>query len=187
MRKVIAVATKELRQILRDRRTLLILLFIPAFFLLLYGYALNFDIRNVSILVKDQDRSTKSRELVSAFINSGYFNLIGYVDSDREIDRLIDMIGAVRSARAEVGISPGVKLTANVADPQDITVLLAYKYAAPLERLGRIERFDSNPLDVPHGARIEPPHNSHEADPGLLFAARDCRLNRRGSPVLGEQ
>ncbi len=47
MRKAMAVASKELRQILRDRRTLLILLFVPAFFLLLYGYALNFDIRNV--------------------------------------------------------------------------------------------------------------------------------------------
>ena len=96
MHKVVAVGTKELRQILRDKRTLLILLFIPAFFLLLYGYALNFDIRNVSLVVKDQDRSTKSRELVSAFVNSGYFNLVGYVDSDREIDRLIDE-GRVRT------------------------------------------------------------------------------------------
>lgn len=96
MRKVLAVGAKELRQILRDKRTLLILLFIPAFFLLLYGYALNFDIRNVSIVVKDQDRSTKSRELVSAFVNSGYFTLAGYVDSDREIDRLIDE-GRVRT------------------------------------------------------------------------------------------
>jgi ABC-2 type transport system permease protein len=105
MRKVIAVATKELRQILRDRRTLLILLFIPAFFLLLYGYALNFDIRNVSIVVKDQDRSTKSRELVSAFVNSGYFNLLGYVDSDREIDRLVDE-GRVRTVLV---IPPGLE------------------------------------------------------------------------------
>ena len=48
MRRAWAVAVKELRQIRRDRRTLLILLFIPAFFLLLYGYALNFDIRHVS-------------------------------------------------------------------------------------------------------------------------------------------
>ena len=46
--------------------------------------------------MKDQDRSTKSRELVSAFVNSGYFNLVGYVDSDREIDRLIDE-GRVRA------------------------------------------------------------------------------------------
>ena len=48
MRKTLAVATKELRQIGRDRRTLMILLFVPAMFLLLYGYALNFDIRNIA-------------------------------------------------------------------------------------------------------------------------------------------
>ena len=86
MRKTLAVASKELRQILRDRRTLLILLFVPAFFLLLYGYALNFDIRNVTLAVQDQDRSAKSRELVSAFVNSGYFSLVGYVDSPTELD-----------------------------------------------------------------------------------------------------
>lgn len=90
MLKTIAVATKEMRQIARDRRSLLILLFIPAFFLLLYGYALNFDIRNVTLAVQDQDRSTKSRELVSAFVNSGYFSLQGYVDSPKELDRMVD-------------------------------------------------------------------------------------------------
>ncbi len=45
--KALAVAVKEFRQIGRDRRTLMILLFVPAFFLLVYGYALNFDIRNI--------------------------------------------------------------------------------------------------------------------------------------------
>ena len=43
-----AMVRKELRQISRDRRTLLILVFVPALFLLLYGYALNFDIRNIA-------------------------------------------------------------------------------------------------------------------------------------------
>jgi len=90
MRQTIAVASKELRQILRDKRTLLILLFIPAFFLLLFGYALNFDIRNVTLAVQDQDRSTRSRELVSAFVNSGYFSLVGYEDSPKALDRLVD-------------------------------------------------------------------------------------------------
>jgi ABC-2 type transport system permease protein len=96
MRKVVAVATKELRQIVRDRRTLMILLFVPGFFLLLYGYALNFDIRNVALVVKDQDRTTMSRELISAFVNSGYFRLVDQLQSDREIERLIDE-GAVRA------------------------------------------------------------------------------------------
>jgi ABC-2 type transport system permease protein len=96
MRKTLAVASKELRQILRDRRSLLILLFVPAFFLLLYGYALNFDIRNVHLAVQDKDRSTKSRELLSSFVNSGYFSLVGYVDSPSQLDRLVDE-GRVRA------------------------------------------------------------------------------------------
>ena len=60
--KALAVAVKEIRQICRDRRTLTILLFVPAFFLLLYGYALNFDIRNIPLAVQDNDRSSASRE-----------------------------------------------------------------------------------------------------------------------------
>ena len=76
MRKALAVGRKEFRQILRDRRTLMILLFVPAFFLLLYGYALNFDIRHVALAVEDRDRTAESRALVSAFVNSGYFDLV---------------------------------------------------------------------------------------------------------------
>jgi ABC-2 type transport system permease protein len=90
MRKTRAVAIKELRQMGRDRRTLMILLFVPAMFLLLYGYALNFDIRNIGLVVQDRDRSVASRALVSAFVNSGYFDLVADVSSDREIERLID-------------------------------------------------------------------------------------------------
>ena len=88
--KTLAVARKEMRQIGRDRRTLLILLFVPVFFLLVYGYALNFDIRHVRIAVQDNDRSTASRELISSFVNSGYFDLYGEVANDAEISRVID-------------------------------------------------------------------------------------------------
>ncbi len=90
MRALVAVAVKELHQIARDRRTLGILLLLPALMLLLYGYALNFDIRNVRIAVQDLDRSTRSRELVSAFVNSGYFDLVGYVDATSEMNVLVN-------------------------------------------------------------------------------------------------
>jgi ABC-2 type transport system permease protein len=90
MRTIVAVATKELHQISRDRRTLAILLLFPAFILLIYGYALNFDIRNVRLAVQDRDRSTSSRELVSAFVNSGYFQLVAYVEADADASRLFD-------------------------------------------------------------------------------------------------
>jgi ABC-2 type transport system permease protein len=90
MRKAIAVANKEVRQIVRDRRTLMILVFVPAMFLLLYGYALNFDIRDVPLAVEDRDRSVASRKLISAFVNSGYFDLVADVTSYEETERLID-------------------------------------------------------------------------------------------------
>lgn len=97
MRKMLAVGTKELRQIARDRRTLLILLFVPALFLLLYGYALNFDIRNIALAVEDRDRTSTSRLVVSAFVNSGYFEYAAGVTGSGEIERLIDR-NAIRAA-----------------------------------------------------------------------------------------
>ena len=90
MKKALSVGVKEFRQIARDRRTLMILLFVPAFFLLLYGYALNFDIRNIRLAVEDNDRSSTSREVVSAFVNSGYFDLVATISSDADIVRLLD-------------------------------------------------------------------------------------------------
>ena len=91
MRGVLAVCRKELRQIARDRRTLMILVFIPTFFLLLYGYALNFDIRNIALAVEDRDGTPDSRALVSAFVNSGYFDLVASVYSPAEAERLLDL------------------------------------------------------------------------------------------------
>ena len=120
MRQTLAVASKELRQILRDRRSLMILLFIPAFFLLLFGYALNFDIRNVTLAVQDKDRSAKSRELVSAFVNSGYFSLVGYVDAPDELDRLVDK-GQVR---AILSIPPGFDRDLAIKQPVTVQIII---------------------------------------------------------------
>ncbi len=89
MRKALAVGRKEFRQIVRDPRTLMILLFIPAFFLLLYGYALNWDIRHVKLAVEDRDQTTASRALVSSFVNSGYFDFVASI-TEPEITPLMD-------------------------------------------------------------------------------------------------
>lgn len=120
MRQLLAVSSKELRQILRDKRSLLILLFVPAFFLLLFGYALNFDIRDVRLAVQDQDRSTKSRELVSSFVNSGYFSLVGYVDSPRELDRLVDQ----NQVRAILAIPAGFDRDLSMRQPVTVQVII---------------------------------------------------------------
>jgi ABC-2 type transport system permease protein len=88
--KALAVGRKELRQIVRDVRTLLILLFIPGFFLLLYGYALNWDIRHVRLAVMDRDHTADSRALIASFTNSTYFDVVADVTSMREVEHLMD-------------------------------------------------------------------------------------------------
>jgi ABC-2 type transport system permease protein len=120
MRTALAVGSKELRQIARDRRTLLILLFVPAFFLLLYGYALNFDIRHIKLAVQDRDRSTFSRELVSSFVNSSYFDLVGYVDADDEISRLIDR----SEVRAVIAVPAGFERDIRSGHPVTVQVVI---------------------------------------------------------------
>jgi drug efflux transport system permease protein len=115
MSKALAVYRKELRQIRRDRRTLTTIIFVPAFFLLLYGYALNFDIRHIALAVQDRDSSPESRALVSAFVNSGYFDRVADAYSPAEIDRLLDL----NLARAALVVPEGFgRDVANGRSPQ---------------------------------------------------------------------
>jgi ABC-2 type transport system permease protein len=120
MMTVRAVAQKEFRQIARDRRTLLILLFVPAMFLLLYGYALNFDIRDVPLAVEDRDRSSDSRALVSAFVNSGYFTLVADVTARGELDRLFNR----NEARAALIIPSGFGRDVQTRRPVQVQIII---------------------------------------------------------------
>jgi ABC-2 type transport system permease protein len=120
MKAIAAVALKEMRQIRRDRRTLLIIVFIPAFFLFLYGYALNFDIRHVSLAVEDRDGSTESRALVARFVASTYFDLVATVTSGREADRLME----TGDIRALLVIPEGFSSVLRQGDVADVQVIL---------------------------------------------------------------
>jgi len=115
-----AVAIKELRQIRRDRRTLMVMLFLPGFFLLLYGYALNFDIRHVALVVQDRDETAESRRLVSRFVDSTYFELVGTASSDAEIGRVLDS----GEARAVLVIPEGFGNDITQRVPVTVQVLL---------------------------------------------------------------
>jgi ABC-2 type transport system permease protein len=117
--KTLAVARKEFRQIGRDRRTLVILLVLPIFFLLLYGYALNWDIRDVRLAVDDQDHSAESRSLVSAFVNSGYFDLVAAA-RDSTFSPLMDR----HDVRAILVIPPGLGRAVRTRSPVAVQILL---------------------------------------------------------------
>jgi ABC-2 type transport system permease protein len=134
VRKALAVYRKELRQIRRDRRTLMTIVFVPAFFLLLYGYALNWDIKHIALAVQDRDQSAESRALVAAFVNSGYFDRIGDAWSPEEIDRLLDLDTARAvlvvpegfSRDLAAGRAPQVQLLVNGENANTATTVMGY-------------------------------------------------------------
>ena len=95
--RMVSIILKEFRQISRDKRTLGLLIVIPSFLLVIMGYAINFDIKHIPIAAYDQEKSRDSREFVSAFTTSEYFDLKYDLNSSQEANELIDG-GKVRVA-----------------------------------------------------------------------------------------
>jgi len=89
-RRVFEMVRKEFRQIFRDPRLRGVIFVAPIIQLLAFGYAVSTDVRNVSTLVVDHDRSRASRELIEAFTASGYFRVLGYADRPADIVRALD-------------------------------------------------------------------------------------------------
>ncbi len=74
MRRIRFLARKELYHILRDPRSLAIVLAMPVLMTFLYGYAINMDINHITLAVVDRDQTHDSRELAAAFYHSTYFD-----------------------------------------------------------------------------------------------------------------
>jgi len=74
--RIRAIAAKEVFHILRDPRTLVIIFLMPLLQLIIFGYAMNTEIRHVKLAVRDQSHSSASREIISAFGSTDYFRVI---------------------------------------------------------------------------------------------------------------
>lgn len=86
---VLPVMKKEFRQIRRDTRSLIFMIFIPAFMLIMFGYALNFDVKHIPLAVVDQDNSRASRELAEKFGTTEYFEVKAVLSKTAELDGLM--------------------------------------------------------------------------------------------------
>lgn len=89
---------KEFRQLLRDRRTRAVIFVSPLLQLLMFGYAVNTDIRDTATFVVDLDATAASRRLVDAFVATGYFEVVG------RSDRPADLVRALDHGHALIGI-----------------------------------------------------------------------------------
>ena len=134
MRRAWAVAVKELRQIRRDRRTLGILVFVPTFFLFLYGYALNFDIRHIAVHIEDRDGSTDSRRLIAILQGSEFFEVLAVTPAagagpaalDRGEARALIVIPAGFSSSVRTGGTAEVQVIVNGDNANTATTIVGY-------------------------------------------------------------
>jgi ABC-2 type transport system permease protein len=99
LRRTRAVARKEFLHIVRDPRSLVMALALPLLMILLFGYALTLDVDRIPTVIYDSDQSPESRELISRFQGSRYFQILGAVSDygtiERKIDREECMLGIV--------------------------------------------------------------------------------------------
>ena len=89
LKRTWAISRKELIHIRRDPISLLQIILLPVVLLLLYGYALTFDIKNVTMAIYDQERSQLSEDFINQFRGSDYFRIVKYTPSYNELTRLI--------------------------------------------------------------------------------------------------
>lgn len=115
-RRLRAVAKKEFIHVFRDWRSLFLALAIPMVLILLFGYALDLDLRNVPTVVWDQSRTPTSREFVSFFDGSPYFSVFKYCDNYRTVQRDLE------SGRAIIALIIPADFTKNILADRDTSV-----------------------------------------------------------------
>jgi ABC-2 type transport system permease protein len=161
----LVIAWKELLQLRRDKLTLAMMAVMPVVMLLLFGYAINTDVRHIPTLVDDHDRSAESRDLTRRMEATGFYDLVGEAESYEDIDR------ALRSGRARAAIvipplysedlasgrTAHVQLVVDGSDPQVVgsaqntaALLVATRSAqVRVERLARVGgRLGPEPIDL---------------------------------------
>jgi ABC-2 type transport system permease protein len=96
--RLAAVAMKELTQIRRDVRSLIIVVIMPIVLVLLFGYGVSLDLKHLPLYVYDRDGSQQSQDLLRRFRASEYFTI------KRAMNNYPELVRAIDEGRAEMGL-----------------------------------------------------------------------------------
>ncbi len=137
-RRLAAVAKKEFIHVLRDWRSLFLSLAIPVILIMLFGYALTLDLRNVPTVVWDQSKTPGSRELIDLFAGSPYFSVKGNLSSYPELIDYLDRGRALVAvvipydfaSKLEAGKKTAIQILCDGSDAN--TSRLAMNYATAI-------------------------------------------------------
>jgi ABC-2 type transport system permease protein len=141
--RMMAVLVKEFIQLTRDRITYALILAVPVIQMLLFGYAINTDPRHLPTAVLIQENSVFARSIVSAMVNSSYFDIVRQARSPAELDALV-RTGEVQFAVTIPGDftrrvvrrdHPQILVEADATDPTATGSALAALASLPSEAL----------------------------------------------------
>ena len=135
--RLLAVARKEVIQILRDSRSLAIVVIMPVTLMLLFGYGVNLDLKGLPVYVYDRDGSQQSQDLLKRFQASDYFHIVRVVNGYPALTRALDdghaKMGLVVpwdfSERLRAGGPVQVQALVDGTDDNTANVLIGYTQA----------------------------------------------------------
>ena len=136
---------KEFIQVFRDPRMRAVILVVPCMEVLVIGYAVNMDIRDIRTAVYDLDNTPASRELLARFSANGYFNVVARVDDDRRMQDLIDRsqvqivlrIDHGFAGDLEAGRTAAIQVICDGTDSNTAGIAMSYVNRSPATIPGR--------------------------------------------------
>jgi len=167
---------KEFIQMRRDRLTLGIMVGIPVIQLLLFGFAIQTDVRHIPTVVLDESRTPASRDIIQAFANTGSFRIVGHVDGRRALDAAIArgdaQAGIVVPADYPRDLARGTTATVQVivdaSDPLSSTAALAAAAGVAQVRNLAILSVAAGRSQLPLEARVRPRYNPGLRSPNYI-------------------
>jgi len=120
IRRLWAIAHKEILQLRRDTRSLAMAFLVPGAMIVFFGYIISFDVKDIKLAVVDQDNTQRSRELVESFVSAGRFHITHRLTSTAEVAPLLDR-GAVRLALV---IPPGFQRALSAGRPSPVQAIV---------------------------------------------------------------
>jgi len=170
MRKILHIIRKEFIQLRRDPKLFPILVIAPVLQLLLLGYAVNLDVRDIPTVVCDLDRTAASRDFISRYFHSGYFSLRGNVEETRRIDGFLVSGEAVMALvvprgfgnELAAGRPASVQVLADGSESQSATIGVGYasqiaaRYAQEIaaKALERLRALGIRPVRIEPEVRV---------------------------------
>jgi ABC-2 type transport system permease protein len=176
MKRFWPMVRKEFIQMRRDRLTLGIMIGVPVIQLLLFGFAIQTDVRNIPTVVLDESRTPASRDIIAAFGNTGNFRIVAFVNGRPAADRALAS-GAAQAAivvpndfarELGRGTTATVQVIVDASDPLSSQAALAAAAGVAQVRNLAILTRAAGAAELPLEARVRPRYNPGLRSPNYI-------------------